>query len=248
MFRREDKTASRQLKLTVFGVSAAVVLALPTASLALVGLNLDRPDTKGSSHGIFTPASVDPELASRVAARAQEDGLRFTPAGINSALRDKTVTVAVRVDIDSANVIAARNAIQAQAGLGSPALSASRFNLGTARGYESFAQPTALPETLRDLSMPDLSRFEPAQPTAIDKPSLLKPRIELEDERVAGRSENTREYLGQQTVDLGGSLRISSKVDMTAGVRFSQERERLRPLTNSAQDSQSVYVGTQIKF
>jgi hypothetical protein len=31
-------------------------------------------------------------------------------------------------------------------------------------------------------------------------------------------------------------------------VRISQERDRLDPLTNSIQDSQAVYVGTQLKF
>ncbi|MEO0644299.1 MAG: hypothetical protein AAFY47_12925, partial [Pseudomonadota bacterium] len=86
------------------------------------------------------------------------------------------------------------------------------------------------------------------QPIAEDKPSRLQPRIELEDERLTGRSVNTLDDLGAQTVDVGGSFRISPKVDVTAGVRLSQERERLDPLTNSVQDSQAVYVGTQIKF
>ena len=40
----------------------------------------------------------------------------------------------------------------------------------------------------------------------------------------------------------------SPNLTVTAGVRSSQERERLDPLTNSVQDSQAVYVGTQIKF
>jgi hypothetical protein len=31
-------------------------------------------------------------------------------------------------------------------------------------------------------------------------------------------------------------------------VRYSQERERLRPLTDGKQDSQAVYVGTQFRF
>jgi hypothetical protein len=31
-------------------------------------------------------------------------------------------------------------------------------------------------------------------------------------------------------------------------VRYSQERERLTPLTDGKQDSQAVYVGTQFSF
>ena len=250
MSRREDKPASKQLKLPVLAVSAALMLGLPTASLALASLDFENPDNEALSFDLFTPASVDPDLAARVADKARERGLRFTPAGANPALREGTVTVAVRVDDDAAEVISVRKASNALPGLGTgqSALEASRFDLGSARGYQSFARPVIMPEIVRDLSVPDLAEFEPAQPTASDKPSRLKPRIGLEDNRVSGRSVNTREYLGPQTVDLGGSFRISSKVDVTAGVRLSQERERLRPLTNSVQDSQSVYVGTQIQF
>lgn len=250
MARSGQREGTKRLKLPVLAASAAVMLALPTASLALVGLGFS--DSKGASSALdlFTPASVDPELAARVADKAREKGLRFTPAGANPVLRDRTVTVAVRIDNDAAKAISVRQATEAVpgAGEGIAAISTARFNLGTARGYESFARAITLPEGVRDLSVPDLSEFEPLQPTREDKPSRLQPRIELEDERLAGRSVNTLDDLGAQTVDLGGSFRLSSKVDVTAGVRVSQERERLGPLTNSVKDSQAVYVGTQIKF
>ncbi len=250
MSRRNTNGASQQLKLPVLAVSAAMMLALPTASLALVGLGQDSSKDGLAALDLFTPASVDPELAARIAESAREKSLRFTPAGTSATQRDRTVTVAVRIDDDSAKAISVRNATKAVpgAGAGIAALNTSRFDLGTARGYQSFARTVTLPESIRDLSMPDLSEFEPAQPSAQDRPSRLQPRIELEDERLAGRSVNTLDDLGAQTVDLGGSFRLSSKVDVTAGVRLSQERERLDPLTNSVQDSQAVYVGTQIKF
>ncbi len=57
--------------------------------------------------------------------------------------------------------------------------------------------------------------------------------------------------MSAQTVDVGGSFRLSPNLDVTAGVRLSQERDRLDrldPLTNSVKDSQAVYVGTQIRF
>ena len=37
-------------------------------------------------------------------------------------------------------------------------------------------------------------------------------------------------------------------LNVTAGVRLSQERGRLTPLTNGVEDDQSVYVGTQLRF
>ena len=255
MSRRHSKRGSQPFKLPLLAVSAAAMLALPTASLALVTLGLENRTAEASAFNLFTPASVDPDLAARIADKAREKGLRFTPAGTSSALRDRTVTVAVRVDDGTANVISVRNAAKAIPGIGKGVdqLKAARFNLGTARGYQSFARPVTLPESVRgsglsDLGLPDLAEFEPARPIAQDKPSRLQPRIELEDKRVAGRSVNTLDDLGAQTVDVGGSFRISSKIDVTAGVRLSQERERLGPLTNSVQDSQAVYVGTQVKF
>ncbi|MEM7689807.1 MAG: hypothetical protein AAF291_12365 [Pseudomonadota bacterium] len=250
MPRRAKQGATKRFKLPLLGASAALMLALPTASLALVGLGLKDDPTPASALDLFTPASVDPDLAARVADKAREKGLRFTPARANSGLSERTVTVAVRVDEDVAKAISIRNTVKAVPGAGDgiAALKTAKFNLGTSRGYQSFARTITLPDTVRDLSVPDLAEFEPLQPSVSDKPSRLQPRIELEDERLAGRSVNTLDDRGTQTVDLGGSFRLSSKVDVTAGVRLSQERERLGPLTDSVQDSQAVYVGTQIKF
>ncbi|MGB3471747.1 MAG: hypothetical protein WBA51_13075 [Erythrobacter sp.] len=250
MPRRHHSTAQKQLKLPLFGALAAIMLALPTASLALVTFGFDQSDSDEAPLDLFTPASVDPDLAQRIASKAREKGLRFTPASSNPALRDSTVTVAVRIDADTAEAISVRKSVDSVPGVGDgiAALKTARFNLGTSRGYQSFARTVVLPDNVRNLSLPDLSEFEPVQPSAEKKPSRLQPRIELEDERLAGRSVNTLDDLGAQTVDVGGSFRLSSKVDVTAGVRLSQERERLDPLTNSVQDSQAVYVGTQIKF
>ncbi|MBT8432108.1 MAG: hypothetical protein KJP27_06435, partial [Altererythrobacter sp.] len=84
--------------------------------------------------------------------------------------------------------------------------------------------------------------------TAEDKPSRFSTRIALEDEQAAGRSPNTLDSLSAQTVDVGGAYSITRNLDVTAGVRLSQERDRLTPITDSKQDSQSVYVGTQFRF
>ncbi|MEE4153413.1 MAG: hypothetical protein V2I27_04575 [Erythrobacter sp.] len=247
-------SAGKRLSLPLMVMGAAAMLALPTASLAVVTLGGEAETVRPSAIDLFTPASVDPALAARIASKAREKGIPFTPAAANPILRDRTVTVAVRVDSQTAEAISVRNATEVSPGLGSPlaSLKSSRFDLGAARGYQSFARAVkegvSLPSSVRNLAMPDLAEFEPAKPSAAEKPGRLQPRIELEDERVAGRSPNTLDALAAQTVDLGGSFRLSSRIDVTAGVRLSQERERLDPLTNSIEDSQAVYVGTQIKF
>ena len=267
MARMDSQSAKKQRKLplpgAVLGMAAAAFLALPSAGLAVVGLSSEGAFADSdSAFDLFTPASVDPELAARVAEKAREHGIRFTPVGASVVNADRTVTVAVRVDGEVAQAISVRNAADMAPGTGSgiAGLQASRFNLGTARGYESFARPqTEIADTpvsartitfdgLSNLSVPDLSEFEPARPTREDRPSRFQPRIELEGEAIAGRSPNTLDAMGSQTVDVGGSFSLSPNLDVTAGVRYSQERERLNPLTNSVQDSQAVYVGTQIRF
>lgn len=252
---RPNRTARSQRKLPVLLVCGALMLGLPTAGLALVGSNAPaRSSIEALGLGVFTPASVDPALAARVADKARARGIRFTPARAAPIAGERTVTVAVRMDSDNAKAITVRKAIDAVPGraIGVGGLDASRFKLGSARGYRSFARafarPVDLTANVRSMTLPDLAQFEPAQPKAVDKPSRLQPRIKLDDREIAGRSPNTLDSIGAQTVDVGGSFRLSPNLNVTAGVRYSQERERIDPLTNSVQDSQAVYVGTQIKF
>lgn len=254
----------------MLGAAAALMLGLPTAGLAVVGLGSDEGSLE-RAFDIFTPTSVDPELAARVEAKARERGIRFTPTAADAASRsDRTVTVAVRVDGEAAQAISVRGAAEGAPGLGTGVrgIQASRFNLGTARGYQSFAR-AQLPNQarradapvsgtvrltentrltgVRDLSVPDLAEFEPSRPSREDRPSRLQPRIALEDNAVPGRSPNTLDA-NEDSVDVGGAFRLSPNLDVTAGVRYSRERDRLDPLTNSVQDSQAVYVGTQLRF
>ncbi|BDI59947.1 hypothetical protein [Qipengyuania nanhaisediminis] len=256
----QDNLKSARLRLPLLGACAAMMLALPSAGLALVTIGADGI-AKVPAFDLFTPASVDPELAARVERKARERGIRFTPTGTSGALSDRTVTVAVRVDGQSAQAIQIRSAAEGAPGPANNVrgLQASRFNLGTARGYQSFARPQAatrstpvsgsirLPDNVRNLAMPDLAEFEPARPSRRDAPSRLQPRIELEDNAVPGRSLNTLDA-NEDSVDVGGSFSLSPNFDVTAGVRYSRERDRLDPLTSTVQDSQAVYVGTQVRF
>ncbi len=253
MARKADRLAKGQRSLPLFVLSGALALALPTAGFALAG-QVAPVRTAASLDalglGMFTPASVDPELAARVAGKARERGIHFTPASAPPITGKRTVTVAVRVDNDTARAISVRKALDAVPGrsAGLAGLDASKFQLGAARGYKSFARTADLSARVQNLGLPDLAQFEPSRPKAADKPSRLQPRIEFTDREIAGRSPNTLDSTAQQTVGLGGSFRLSPNLNVTAGVRYSQERERLDPLTNSVQDSQAVYVGTQIKF
>ena len=237
-------------KLPLLLAAAGLAFGVPSAGLAVVAFS----DTEGArapeGFGFFTPATVDPQLARRVQQQAGIEGIRFTPAS-RATQRERTVTVAVRVDGETARAISLRNAIDSVPGTResiAASIAPTRYDLGIARGYQSFARPTTLPDSVRKIDMPDLSSFEPAGPTAPDRPSRFQPRIELEDKGQAGRTRGTLEGLGTQSVDVGGAYRVTRNLDVTAGVRISQERDRLDPLTDSAQDNQAVYVGTQFRF
>lgn len=239
---------------------AAFALAGLAFALPGVGLAVDSVDTSFQPSDVgslpFTPASVDPELAKRVAAIMGEDGLRFTPASKPTHRPgERSVTVAVRVDDATARAITVRSAIESvgtqKARTATLAVAPTSYNLGIARGYQSFAQPARtveVPTGLRDVDMPDLSTFRSNKPEGANKPSRFTSRIEVENQGDIGRSPRTLEGAGEQRVDVSTSYRVLGNLGVTAGIRVSQDRNRLNPLTDGVEDDQAVYVGTQLKF
>ena len=140
----------------------------------------------------------------------------------------------------------------AQPGIAPLRIAPTAFNLGVARGYESFApklaKTIAAPE-LKKLDMPDLAIFKPGRGSATAKDAArFAPRIALDDIATPGRAPRTLQGQGDYSVDVGGSYRVTRNLNVTAGVRYNSERDRAVPLTDAAQDSQAVYVGTQFRF
>ena len=259
MVKRSGTTGTGRFAPAVLAV-AGLALALPGAGLAVSSVT--APDAAPASDFMpFTPAGIDPELAEKVATLMGEDALRFTPANRPAPSGERTVNFAVRVDSTTARSLSKRTtALEAPAGAG-PAqaalpIASTRYNLGIARGYQSFAQPVrsvssaAVAEGLKDIAMPDLSRLgtDKAPGESVDKPSRFQSRIALEQKGKAGSAPLTLEGAGTQRVDLGGSYRLGRNLDVTAGVRIKQDRDRLGPLTDGMEDDQAVYVGTQIRF
>lgn len=234
-----------------------VLAGLPTASFALSALDDEGASLSASgSFAALTPATIDPRLARFVAERSSGKArvMPFTPAGL-AARSSRSVTVAVRVDSDAARAISVRSAIDAakeQVASASPLrIAPVRYNLGISRGYQSFAKATpepALSRSLSDARIPDLGKFRPS-PGAKPDESRFAARIAVEEEAKTGAQPRTIDSRSDQAVDVGGSYRLTRNLDVTAGVRYSQERDRLAPLADpSKQDSQAVYVGTQFRF
>lgn len=263
--QQRRSTAGRTL-VPALACGAAVfgLLVAPAAAGAFSSGFDSQPVSLAARGGIgsFTPASVDPRLASRIKldklSRAQL--FRFTPAG-SSNRPDRSVTVAVRVDTETARAVSVRSTLAAAAGTaaagpgtGSVRIAPTAFNLGMARGFDSFAQKLTTPAEVRRLDMPDLAAFDLGRgergkgERGKDVSARFATHVEVDEDAKPGRAPRTLEGQGDYSVDVGGSYRVSGNVAVTAGVRYRSERDRIAPLTDSTQDSQAVYVGTQFRF
>ncbi|MFM5895605.1 MAG: hypothetical protein ACKOQM_14405 [Novosphingobium sp.] len=229
---------------------AVSVLALPSAVLAFAS-RYDLPQSgtaNAAASSGFVPAEVDPRLARSITVRALAKGrsFRFTPAAVPNGMDRSVVTVAVRLNGNGTTSLALRNPESTDAA-GSPLrIAPTAYSLGAARGYKSFAQSAAPAAPIRQLDAPDLASYQP-KPGVAPSSSRFAPSIALDEREKTGRSPRTFEQSDQQ-VDVGGSYRVTRNLNVTAGVRYSSDRDRLRPLTDGRQDSQAVYVGTQFRF
>ena len=260
----QGKVGGRALVAVAAGALAFGLLLHPAVGNAFSSGFDSRPVSLSArgSIGSFTPASVDPRMASRISVNrlANSPLFKFTPAASDGRV-NRAVTVAVRVDSETARAVAVRQALAAAAS--QPGIAAIRvvpggFNLGVARGYESFAPKLApklagaivAPE-IKKFDMPDLAAFAAGKAknrTATGEPSRFAPRVALDETAKPGRAPRTLEGQGDYSVDVGGSYRVARNLAVTAGVRYSTERDRVAPLTDATQDSQAVYVGTQFRF
>lgn len=226
---------------------AVALLALPSAVLAFGSSFSIAPD--GADGRLDSFAANEAQLAAGIPVRSLGAGhrFRFTPAGTPNR-PDRSVTIAVRVDAQTAEAITVRGSRIAAAPVPTATtlgIAPTAFTLGVSRGYQSFAQTLATPVEIRKIEMPDLATYEPSKTAPAS--SRFAPRISLNERQVPGTAPRTFSD-GEDQVDLGGSYRLTRNIDVTAGVRYSQERERLSPVTDGKQDNQAVYLGTQFRF
>lgn len=189
----------------------------------------------------FTPAAADPRLSALFARGGLDRGsFRFTPS---ETRRDsRAVTVAVRARSNSSAGEAERIASAAAPTVG---LAPIAYNLGVAVGWKRFA-------VSGDVAKVDLagqpggreaadvavsyagSRFTGQVRAATDKPLANAPRL----------IEGPPSY----SLDMRGSYALTRNLDVTAGVRYKSERDRLVRFSDDRRDSQAVYVGTAFRF
>ncbi len=233
--------------------SAVGLLALPSAVLAFTA----RFEPGGTAAAHDNGAAVLDRVASApgysrnfpASSLARGTLYPFTPAS-SPTRPDRSVTVAVRVDAETARaltVLAPRIGAREQNEGPEVRIAPTGFSLGVSRGYANFAQNLGRKDEAQSPAIADPSHFSIANgPGARD--TRFNPRIVMDETLPAGRAPRTFAGDGDDQVDLGGSYRVTRNLDVTAGVRYSQERERLIPPADGKQDNQAVYVGTQFRF
>jgi hypothetical protein len=80
------------------------------------------------------------------------------------------------------------------------------------------------------------------------KPSKFSTNIKLDQNREVAPPARGSAASGDYKLDVGGSFSISRKIDVTAGLRYESENDRVLPRVDNRKDSEAVYVGTKIRF
>ena len=198
----------------------------PTAARALTG---------------FTPAAADPRLAAVFARGGLDAGsFRFTPSESRSSA--KAVTVAVRARSNRSVGDAERLAAVAAPTVG---LAPIAYNLGAAVGWKRFALSG-------DVAKVDLAGLPGGRDSADVALSYAGNRfagqVRASSDKPAANGPKLVESPPSYSLDVGGSYSLSRHIDLTAGVRYKSERDRLVRLNDDRRDSQAVYVGTAFRF
>lgn len=193
--------------------------------------------------GAFTPASADPRLAA-VFARGGLDagGFRFTPS--ESRGSGHAVTVAVRARSVRGGGDAARMASIAAAAP-SVSLAPIAYNLGVAVGWRRFA-------VSGDMAHVDLAGLPGSRETVDVGVSYIGNRfsggVKASSDRPLAGAPKLVEEAPAMAIDVGGSYSLTRNLDVTAGLRYRSERDRLQRVENDRRDSQALYVGTAFRF
>lgn len=190
----------------------------------------------------FTPANGDPRLAKAFANRPLSlTDLNFTPAATKGRPSQLRVAIRARAATPVRTGVAA-----ASAAAPLTSLAATSYNLGIALGWRRFAVSGDVTKTK------DADRALGGRETAVVGVSYSVPRftgrVAVGADRPEGRPIAALRQGDAYSVDVGGSYSLSRRIDLTGGVRYQVDRERLSALRDERRDSQAVYVGTAFKF
>jgi hypothetical protein len=222
----------------------ALILAPAMAASSQQKAKRTNPPAVSFVTGSFTPAMADPKLAAELGRRGVQLGtFRFTPSTASN-FKSKSIRVAIRARA-ATPAEAIRSANESSA---TPvtAITPAAYNLGVAVGWRRFAisgdvakvQGGALPGG-REAAEVGLSYSATPRLTG---------RLEVGADRADGAQARVIAPESSYSIGAGASFRITRNLDVTGGVRYKVQRDRLQMLTDDRRDSQAVYVGTAFRF
>ena len=245
-FNGESKGVQLNTKRAMLGIAVGALVAAGT----IVAPAFGAPETVRARKapvsaqrltGTFTPAAADPRLAAVFARSGLDDAdFRFTPA---ESRRDKrSVTVAVRA---RSNQIASADTRTGPVAAPTVGIAPIAYNLGVAVGWKKFAVSGSLSRV--DMGPQPGSR-EAADVALTVTSGRASSRLAASTDRplpgVSKLVDNPETY----SVDLSSSYSLTRNLELTAGVRYRSDRERILRVQDDRRDSQAAYIGTAFRF
>lgn len=237
----------KQLWIGVIGSTALAGLAL-VLSPALAASSQPqkakraRPAPSFAAAGL-TPAVADPRLAAEFARRGLQLGsFRFTPS---SASPDKSKAVKVAVRARAATPAQAVRALAESSATPVTAVTPTAYNLGAAVGWKRFALSADVAKVQGGVLPGGREAAEVGLSYAGKK---FSGRLQVEAERSDISQLRIVPQENSYSVGVGGSYRITRNLDVTGGVKYKIQRDRLEQLADERRDSQAVFVGTAFRF
>ena len=256
-YKKRSKTAIWTASLLVAGSFAVSPVLFPALAAQVGGSDSGFAKNWTSN---FTPAGVDSKLAEKFkrqsladnSSNAVKNRFPFTPVEAKQGVRH-TITIAARTDsVLSSKAVSTRSMIAMMEPGSTPAvtLNKSDFRLTAARGWKDFKLPVsgklAVKAPVTNISTA-AGNFRIDGIEAVKK-SRFKTDVKLDTARQAAPSPRGNAAAGEYKVGLESSFSLSRRVDLTAGVSYNSERDRVAPRADDRKDSEAVYVGTKIRF
>jgi hypothetical protein len=233
---------ARRIVAAVVAGALGVAGLLVAPALGAVGgkpVRMARAAAPARLAGSFTPAAADPRLAALFARGGLSGGdFRFTPA---ETRRDgRAVTVAVRA---RSNRPGSPDRLTPM-GSG-PGLTPTAYTLGATVGWKGIA----IAGDLAHLDAGPLPGSRDAADVSVSYGARrFTGRVRATADRPVGEVATLVDQPQSYSLDVAGSYRLTRNLDVTAGVRYRSDRERLVRTDDERRDSQAAYVGTIFRF
>ncbi len=193
--------------------------------------------------GTFTPAAADPRLAALFARGGLgANDFRFTPA--ESRRDNRVVTVAVRAR-STQTALAAAETRAGPTVAPTVGIAPIAYNLGVAVGWKKFAVSGSV--TRVDMGLQPGSREAADVAVTLDAGRGSSRLVAAADRPLPGANkliESPESY----SIDLSSSYSLTRNLELTAGVRYRSDRDRLMRVQDDRRDSQAAYIGTAFRF